>query len=214
MKNIRLTVATLGILLSASVPALTSMQTVAADNNPSNPCMVGLLSDMTANGNVVTTKFNIPASCGSRVIGLATYERHNDSSPLSTQRIYSTTEAMYTPGDHTITNTVPDGCFYQEDLWVGEAPQQLADNVHYAYGQNDPYVAQAILAGSKDCLTVPTPVPTPTPTPVATAASVTPAQPTQLVNTGPGNMVAIFAAVTVAGAMLHRTVLRKINSRS
>jgi len=51
--------------------------------------------------------------------------------------------------------------------------------------------------------TPPTPTPTPTPTPV------TPTTPTTLVNTGPGSVVAIFAAVSVIASGVYYWVLRR-----
>lgn len=51
--------------------------------------------------------------------------------------------------------------------------------------------------------------PAPTPTAPTTTVVTTAAQPTKLVNTGPGSVLAIFAVVSVAGAFLHRQLLRK-----
>ncbi|MGC1177322.1 MAG: hypothetical protein WA843_04590 [Candidatus Saccharimonadales bacterium] len=55
-------------------------------------------------------------------------------------------------------------------------------------------------------VTCPTPPVTPPATPVTPA---TPAAPTQLVNTGPGAVVGIFAAVTAAGAVGYRLFLSR-----
>lgn len=46
-------------------------------------------------------------------------------------------------------------------------------------------------------------------TPVAATSTPPPAQPTQLVNTGPGSTIGIFAAITIAGTFLARLFLRR-----
>ena len=93
---------------------------------------------------------------------------------------------------------------------------------NHQYAQDGTYVVLVVAtftvngsdvtATSADCtktavITTQAPVvpPTTPPTIVTTAA-----QPTSLVNTGPGSVIAIFAAVSLAGAFLHRQLLRKI----
>lgn len=57
---------------------------------------------------------------------------------------------------------------------------------------------------------VPTPVIT-TPPPVITTTPVAVVQPTQLVDTGPGSLLGLFAGIVTVGTLLHRSVtLRKI----
>jgi hypothetical protein len=65
----------------------------------------------------------------------------------------------------------------------------------------------------------PTPTPTPTPTPVTPVTTVTSTStpstpaPTQLVNTGAGDVVGIFAAASAAGAAAYRFVVSRRLSR-
>jgi len=54
----------------------------------------------------------------------------------------------------------------------------------------------------------PTTPPTVTPTPPAPTPA-TPAAPTALVNTGPGDVIGLFAVATVGGAALYRRLLAR-----
>jgi uncharacterized repeat protein (TIGR01451 family) len=54
---------------------------------------------------------------------------------------------------------------------------------------------------------------TPVTTPTTPASTTTPAAPSQLVNTGPGSVIAIFAAASAAGAVAYRWITARRLSR-
>lgn len=80
-------------------------------------------------------------------------------------------------------------------------------NVGSLYGSTVEYVNYKAMVS---CPTIPTTTTTPTPSTPSTPAAPAP---TQLVNTGPGSVVGIFAAVVVAGTVGYRWLLSRRLSR-
>jgi hypothetical protein len=80
----------------------------------------------------------------------------------------------------------------------------------YTYAQYGTYNVTAVVAfdvnGNTETATGPTCA--------KTVSFVAPTTPTQLVNTGPGDVIGLFGAVTVAGAVLHRLFSRRFAHRS
>jgi hypothetical protein len=116
----------------------------------------------------------------------------------ATQALVDGTTILY-DGNGNVINTLPDTITNGVD--IGVLNGSTTEFVNFK---------------AKVSCPTPTPVPTPTPTPVTTVTTTstpsTPA-PTQLVNTGAGNVVGIFAAASAVSAAAYRFVVSRRLSR-
>lgn len=101
-------------------------------------------------------------------------------------------------GDNNIVKSLPDGVT-QSGVNIGSLNGSTVEFVQFKAKVN--------------CPTPPKPPVTPPTTPQTPVTPATPAAPTTLVNTGPGSVAGIFAAVTVAGAFAYRWMLGRRLSR-
>lgn len=174
-----------------------------------NTCQVTTQGPILAQDNTASVRFNISDhGCSSAKISLAVYERHQATLPLSSQKLFSDSEAVFKTGSNTISTPLPPNqCYFQADLWVGSAPHQLLDSDPYHNPNVLPYVVASLLGGANDCLGTPTSTPTPIPTPTSTPLTTTtatppPSTPSTLVNTGPGAVI-IIGLLAVLGGYIH-----------
>jgi hypothetical protein len=197
--NIRTILATLSITLMPLVaaPAMASAASVCTVN-PS-------VGQNTANG-VGTTGFVVigPSDC-QVTVSIASWRAPNGSTdfkPYADQTLFDSKTATFGPGNHTLSIDVDSECMWQLDLVRGGSTNN---------GTADYTVDQMIaFATGGDTVCQPPKTPQPPVTPPATPpAPQVPAQPTQLVNTGPGEVVGLFSSTTILGAAGHRLFRRK-----
>lgn len=124
----------------------------------------------------------------------------------------------------TFTTTATNGATFKNavvDWGDNSTPLTSASPVGqtHQYGQDGTYTitatahftvdGQDVTAGGPQCKQQVTFTPTKPPVVTPPTTPTTPAAPTKLVNTGPGSIAGIFAAVTAAGALVHRKILSR-----
>lgn len=237
MKNfkntITLAIATLGVLLS----------TVGAVHAASAPlCTLDPLplnkyaKSFTQSGQNVTATFTLKGETSCKFdMTLFTFQAPAaNGQPVKDQTLYSYATGTFGPGTHTLTTTAPD-CYYQFDIVTGK-PIEAIKGTRYndivntgnmtnqgrIGNQNNinAHVHDALIGGTKACVTpekpVITPKPTPTqPTPVVITKEVTKeveksAPVTTVPVTGAGDILAGTAGLsTTVGAAYHYIRSRK-----
>ncbi len=130
----------------------------------------------------------------------------NGFAPLVKQTLLNSSTTTYGVGSHTLTVKVAD-CMYQVDVTHGTNPTVNGTPV---YGST---LFGWVQAGTTVCEPAPVtpvvPVTPATPTPVVPVQPAAPVEPTVLPNTGAGNTIALFGAVTIAAAFTHRAFMRR-----
>lgn len=151
--------------------------------------------------NNVTIEANVPTNGGASTATVTTDRGGNSGthdtvtvnlSDKATQSLENGTTVLY-DGNGNVIKTLPDTI--TSGVNIGTVDGSTTEYVNFKAKVNCPS----------------TPPVTPPTTPPATPT--TPAQPAQLVNTGPGEVVGIFGAVTIAGAAAYRWVLSRKLSR-
>jgi len=131
------------------------------------------------------------------LVGFISADNANPKSINDTMSLYGDNAftVQYLEGSAQFTHK-PDG--------VHQVTTQLSDNVITSSGASLGDINGCFAYSGYVTLTVVVHMPT---TPPVTPPPATP--PTKLVNTGPGQVVGIFAAITVAGAFAHRLFLSR-----
>lgn len=229
MKNIRLTVAALGILLGSSIPALAAIESASA----AQPCVVAAANHFTVNAdNTITASFQVKGDAGcTQPVSVISWVADSTLYPkpefFTSQTIKDVTTQTFGVGTHALTVKLPlcstDPSVihsYQADVVAGANPATFitAPGTPGYYSQTqadgsfnvvDYKIAPGTCPAATPVVTPTAPV-TPPSTPVTEVA-----QPTSLVNTGPGSVAALFAIAVIGGAIGYRAVVaRKDLSRS
>lgn len=126
----------------------------------------------------------------------------NFTYPITGQTQYAHVTETLGVGTHTITVPIPN-CYFQIDLLNGTSTTAPDGTPNYVAGQ-----LLGWLQGDSGNCTQPTPTPTPTPVTPSTTTTVQ-YQPTTLVNTGPGDVIALFGLTTLVGFIVHRLYSRR-----
>jgi hypothetical protein len=168
-------------------------------------------SFLTVNGNQITADFVVKGTNCTIAMSLVTWKAPAaDAQPLYEQKLYDYKTEVFGPGQHQLTENLPD-CFYQADIMVGtKADWAEADNTPKKIQMPvngvwpDMGLRDFKIGGDKKC-EVPT---TPKVIPVSTTT------PTELTNTGlgMGSVVAIGLGVAAIGTTIHQFVQRKLYS--
>lgn len=158
--------------------------------------------------------------------------------PAANQRYYTGKTITLDYGKHYVAIPVNTVCMFQADIVLGSNPKGPNNNANYTAASligfkqvfagicsqpAAPTTTTTVTVNNtptnvntnvnKNTTTVvnnttpTTPAPT-TPAP-STPAATTETQPTALVNTGPGNYIAIFVAVSLIGAIAHNLVVKR-----
>lgn len=180
---------------------------------------------MVVSGNKITATFEVVGKNCTTPVTLAVWKSPTpDTQRINEQVLFgSKTLPAVAPGKHTITMTLPDDCYFQADLLVGDKDKAPDGTPNYAY-QNGQILTQHPLrdwkfGGKRNCLVTPQPPKKPEqpkfpeggPKPQVQAVQTTPVAattPTTLPETGAGAVAATFAGVSTVGGAVHALIRR------
>jgi hypothetical protein len=216
------------IVAATSVVALNTATASAV--TPSNVCDIPKLKlgeptgkNMVVVDKTITATFTVTGQNCDTDVTLAVWKSPSaNGQPINKQVFFgSKTLPDVKPGTHTITMTLPDDCYFQADLLVGDKPTAPDGTPNYAY-QNGKILTEHPLrdfkfGGKRDCTVPQQPPKTPEPPkqddpkggpeePQVKAVQTT--TPTTMPDTGAGAVAATFGGVSIATGAVHAIVRR------
>lgn len=226
MKKLPISIRVIGVILSTTLVSLVAINSASA----AAPCVVGKANNFTINAdNTITASFEVKgdADC-TQPVSVMTWNANPSLFPNSefytSQTVNAVSTQTFGVGVHTLTVKLPT-CVsdptvvrsYQADVIAGAHPANTITAPgtpgYYWEAQSDGtfrVVDYKIAPGTCPVATVPSVA-----TPVTPAVAAVPvAQPTKLVNTGPGSAIALAMLAVVAGTLGYSAVIRKNLARS